>query len=238
MEEDNSQDKAWLNIDEDSAQELGDAGATEDSEQESLNSSMEVYDTSQPTIRQPAPSGVRSKKEAASNLPDKSDLPFREAVTTWSLRPVDEPQRLNFTFPTLTPENGLYYSPTSKLLARKSKKRDSDGNVKEMIAELNARTDLVISRESSPSPRGRRFDRALPSPGFWQWDTLGLSPLLCRPSPMSPRRTTNRPPSLPNTKPRDLEEHCEEGKCRDKHKRKGSLLEWRNKELFEEPVRI
>lgn len=184
MQGDSDKHATWLSKDEDGVQES-------ENEQETEDATIEGTDADQPATRYLAtPSFVRFKKEAASKLSNgASDLPSRQRSTAWSIHPDGMHKHFDFMFPSLSPDNGLYYSPRSKLLSRKSKKRDSDGNVKEMNADLNSRANFVISRKSSPCPRRRSFDRAASSLRFWQRDTLSPSSVLFRPaSPMSPRR--------------------------------------------------
>lgn len=234
-EEDNAQESADREMEEDGVQER-DFTRTEQRGPDAADVKMDESNKHQRVVRHFAiTSLVPSQEEETSDRPDPElNLPFRQSSPGWSAQPDGQPQIFNFG------AQAVFPVPRLNPVPRKSKKRDSDGNVKEMIAELNARTELVISRETTPSPvpRGRRPERALPSPGYWRWDTLGLSPLMFRPSPMSPRRTIEQNEASPYTNSRDVKEQHEEFRELEGRKRKGSLLEWRNKEMFDEPVRI
>lgn len=111
-----------------------------------------------------------------------------------------------------------------------------------MVAELAARADLTMSRERAVTPEHWKSNHDLSSPGYWgnDWE---LNMLRSYPKIMSyPPKASRSSRSLKGThavngRSKDVEENAQDNNS-GKRKRQGSLLEWRHKEMFEEPVRI
>lgn len=129
---------------------------------------------------------------------------------------------------------------TSMSLPTRSRKRDSNGEIKQMVAELSARADLAISRKKTATPESWKFGHDLPSPGQRandrKWEVFRKYPSIMSYSPRSPKTPRDTFPMEGGSK--DVEEELGQKDNPGKRKRQGSLLEWRNKEMFEEPVRI
>lgn len=201
----------------------------------------------QPAMRQlSSPSAAPMEKDHKPNQSSyqSEDLPFLEPIHTWSgSRSDNRNHSFDFSFASLSSDASSLTSMTSHTLLRKSMKRDCDGKVKGMITEFSIQADLAMSRESSAGPRlrGRRLERGLPSPRHthWPWDQT-VSPYIpeSEPTTRPQKRRTSRNRHPLGRNPKDADTHEEEAKHADSRKRKGSLLEWRNKERFEEPVRI
>lgn len=176
------------------------------------------------------------KEETASYQPLLT--PQTEDTVDLSTGSDSQPQSFDPSVPDSS--NGSDLSSTPECLQGRGRKRDSGGNVKKTVAELDVRADLTKSRGT---PRGRK-----PVGGLyfskdedmeWQWEALGLHSPIFKPWPKlqaSPKTTTTV--SSPKEKPKPLQEKRKEGNSTKNHKRQGSLLEWRNPELFEEPLRI
>jgi hypothetical protein len=130
--------------------------------------------------------------------------------------------------------------PAPMTLPARTKKRDSNGEMKQMVAKLNARADLVMLKEKATTPEGWRYGQDLPSPGHrddgWDWETLRRYQSLMSYSATSPRTPGSRFSTEGGSKVVEEKDRQEDNSG--KRKRQGSLLEWRNKEMFEEPVRI
>lgn len=180
-----------------------------------------------------------TKKEITHSQPRRQLLAKRRSKLHLTLpsRSYSAPKSGNPSTPPLDVANS---SPASLALPERSRKRKSNGEIKQMVAELAARADLTMSRGRAVTfVKSRELGYDLPSPGYWDnvWksNVLRRHPSIMNDSPRSPNVSKDHHPVNGGSK--DVEENGKDDNS-GKRKRQGSLLEWRHKEMFEEPVRI
>lgn len=130
------------------------------------------------------------------------------------------------------------FRPLTHLGLAGPRKRDSNGNIKQAIAGLRTSSSLPVLKRNSNTPEQARLCRDLPK-SVIRWEDRMEWPTRRQyhvPRTSSPQQQTGN--TSPDNASKGSKGQEKEKNRSTKHQRNVVLLEWRNKERFEEPLRI